>query len=621
MAYALNFKGFVLNGIPQGIIAEPKSVGIVTIKNCVFMGSVAPSYNLNANQTFVDVANNVWRNLSPNGNSYSYFKTINSTSNSTILEGGSTYGGYFAFAIVNDNTFTFGLFGNGYPYSSSLNWYCDYKRVGSATFFNGDNNGRTMTNFISYCESQYATGYAMRNIVWDGKSPTADLQILWRNENNTSFSISFFLGYSKSLTQITSELGDGVLDENAPDPIVKPTPDDPYGPGGNSGEGDNPPGTFDPTSDPIPDSPLPTLSMADTGFTRIYNPSLSQVQSLAQYLWKTDDIFETLWNKIKQSFENPMDVMIAFNIVPVPVPNGGTSNFTVMYIDTGVQLTKAANQFVDVDCGTLDIKGYYGSALDYTPYTKIQCYLPFIGMVNLDPDEVMNTTIQVKYRVDIVSGGCVAKILVDGNCLYQYSGHCSISVPFSASDFSSYMNAMLQVSALAVGAAVGGVGAIAGAIGAADAAQETNRIVNRTTIRNTERNPTTGRQILTGTQEITEERPEEGTRASFSGLAPANVSNTVGAVMASKAGISHAGSFNGNTGYLGVRYPYVIITTPRQCLPASYQTMNGYPSMITMQLGTCTGYTRVQQVTLTGMDATNPEQAEILNLLKGGVIF
>lgn len=422
-----------------------------------------------------------------------------------------------------------------------------------------------------------------------------------------------------STTPINPDNGNGIF-------IVGKLPSDPFGPGGNSGENDTPPGTFDKTSDPIPDSPLPTLSMADTGFTRIYNPTLSQVQSLAEYMWKTENIFETLWNKVKQSFENPMDVMIAFNIVPVAVPDGGTADFSIMYIPTGVQLTKAANQFVDVDCGTLTLQGYYGSALDYSPNTSIQCFLPFIGIVELNADEVMNTTLQIKYRVDIVSGGCVAKIFIDNNCLYQYSGHCSISVPFSASDFSSYMNAMLQVSALAVGAIAAGTGAAlaeGSVMGAHAIEQATNKTVKHVTQTTTERNPATGRQITTGTvtTHTETERANETTEASFNGLSPQNITNTASAIMASKAGISHAGSFNGNTGYLGVRYPFLIITTPRQCLPASFQTMNGYPSMITLSLGDCTGYTRVQQVQLTGMTATNPEQAEILQLLKEGVIL
>lgn len=396
--------------------------------------------------------------------------------------------------------------------------------------------------------------------------------------------------------------------------------DNPYEPGGDSGEGGGG-GTFDDDSDPIPDSSLPTLSSASTGFTRIYNPTLSQLNQLATYLWTDESIIQTIWNHAKQFFEDPMSVIIGLNIVPVPVPNGGTENFRVLYIDTGIPLTYAASQFVDVDCGTLEIKRYYGSALDQAPYTKISCFLPFIGTVQLNTDEVMGAILQVKYRVDICSGSCVAKIFVGGNCIYQYSGHCAINVPVSSADFSSYVSAAISVAKLAIGAAAGGaMGALVNA--GKDPIQQTNNTTTITTT-NTERNPATGRQITMGTQtqtiESVQQRPT--TMASFSGLTPANISNTVGEIMTAKPHVEHSGSFSGNTGYLGVRRPFVIIERPNMCMPKNYQQFNGFPCMITLELAECTGFTRVQQVQLTGMSATNPEQSEILELLKSGVII
>lgn len=383
-------------------------------------------------------------------------------------------------------------------------------------------------------------------------------------------------------------------------------------------------GTFDDTSDVVPDSSKPSLSSTNTGFTRIYNPTLAQVQSLAQYLWTDTSVIDTIWNHIKQYFEDPMQAIIGFNLVPVPVPDGGTQEFKLMYIGTGVNMTVAASQFVDVDCGTYTVEKYYGSALDYSPYTKISCFLPFIGNVDLNPDEVMGATLQITYRVDICSGSCVAKILVDGNCLYQYSGHCAIPIPLASADFSSYVSAAVSVAKLAIGAAVAGAaGAAAGA--AMEAGQATGQIVETTQIVNTARNPQSGRQITTGTQTVTVSRPQpeprNQTQASFAGLSPANVANTVGEVMSSKPIFQHSGSFSGNTGYLGVRRPYLIITRPNLCMPANFQKLNGYPCMMTLKLGDCTGYTRVQQVQLTGLWATNPEQAEILQLLKSGVIL
>lgn len=400
-------------------------------------------------------------------------------------------------------------------------------------------------------------------------------------------------------------------------------PDNPYEPGGPSGPGGGD-GSFDNDSDQIVDSTLPPLSSANTGFTRIYNPSLSQVQDLARYLWTDSSIIETIWNHIKQFFENPMEAIIGFNLVPVPVPNGGTQNFALMYIDTGVEMTVAASQFVDVDCGTFELKEYYGSALDYAPNTKVSCFLPFIGTVSLNTDEVMGRTLQVKYRVDICSGSCVAKIAVDGNFIYQYSGHCAINIPISSADFSSYVSSAISVAQLVAGAIAAGSGGVM-ASSAVDATQQTNQVVTTTQITNTARNPATGRQITTGTMTRVETREspndQSSTQASFSGLTPQNISNTVGQIMSSKPNINHSGSFSGNSGYLGVRRPFLIIERPNMCMPSNFQALNGFPSMITLELSSCKGFTRVQQVQLTGFYATNPEQAEILQLLKSGVIL
>lgn len=394
-------------------------------------------------------------------------------------------------------------------------------------------------------------------------------------------------------------------------------PVNPYEPVDPSGPGDLPPGTFDDTSDPIPDSPLPTLSAANTGFTRIYNPTLSQVQALARYLWTDESVVQTIWNKIKQYFEDPMQAILGFNLVPVPVPDGGQEEFALMYIPTGVTMTVAANQFVDVDCGTVVLDRYYGSALDQSPYTKIHAFLPFIGTVRLNTDEVMGTTLSVKYRVDIVSGSCVAKIFVDGNCLYQYSGHCAITIPISSADFSTYVSAAINVAkSLAP--------AVTAEVGAAMAPMSVPDIMIGTGVSGGLM-PSQGAPLADYYPSIGPSSPISsplGTPDYILGnMTPTDIANTVSQVNSGKPYIQHSGAFSGNSGYLGIRRPFLIIERPNMCLPENYQALNGYPSMITLKLGDCSGYTRIQQVQLTGITATNVEQSEIMGLLKGGVVL
>ena len=455
--------------------------------------------------------------------------------------------------------------------------------------------------------------------------------VQWNNVDGLGGTKAFFIGSQGTMcfsnkVYAANQSGESGSKPGTPDPSTDPDPDNPYEPGegggGTSGTGGGG-GSFNGSSDSIGNSSLPSLSMADTGFTRLYNPSLKELQNLARYMWTDGDFFKTFWNHIKQFIEDPMQAIIGLNIVPVPVPEAGKEDVAILFISTGVSMTKAASQFVDRDCGTLKLEPYYGSALDYSPYTKVSCYLPYIGTVPLDTDEVMGRTLHVTYRVDICSGECVAKIMVDGSCLYQFAGNCAINVPISQAGFSSYVSAVLGLAGAVVGFYAGGAaGAAAVGLGA-NAMQQTGTEITTTETVNTERNPATGRQVTSNVTRTssTTEKSRPASKASFAGMVSQNVNNTVAQVMSAKEVVAHSGTFSGSSGYLGIRRPYLIIKRPRMCLPSSYRLFNGYPSMITMKLDTCSGFTQVQQVQLTGIRATNPEKAEILELLKSGVIF
>ncbi len=437
------------------------------------------------------------------------------------------------------------------------------------------------------------------------------------------------LGYQDStriltaLDYYTNPYGAGSMDSTSFITLSKSVKDlvedspDPYGPGGTSGPGGGV-GTFDLESDIIGLPPLPTLSFAATGFTRIYNPTLSELNALANYLWTDTTFLDTVINHLKQLLENPMDAVISLSLLPCSIPNGTPEAVKVMYINTGVTMAPATTQFVDVDCGTYSIEEFYGSALDYNPYTKVHCYLPYIGQVTLDTDEVMGRTLNVVYRIDIVTGMCSAMILVDQNVLYQFSGHCAINMPINSADFSGYIGAAMTAGKMVAGVVAGATGNIplaAELIGAPAPHSSTSETTEKTT----ERNPKTGRQITAGTSTRTTTRNTPG--ASFGEMSRKAAANTVGAVMGSKLTVEHAGGFTGNSGYLAVRRPYLIIERPRMCNPGEYGKYNGRPSMIYMNLGECEGYTEVQSIQFENVPATNPELAELSELLKSGVLF
>lgn len=352
---------------------------------------------------------------------------------------------------------------------------------------------------------------------------------------------------------------------------------DPYEPEGESeghvgGEGTH----EEEESDPIPIPPEPTLSAANTNFIRLYNPTLSELQSLANYMWS--DLFDL--NTFKKIFSDPISCILGLSIVPVAVRNGGTSSVVLGNIDTEVLMNRALSQYETVDCGSLTISEYWGAYLDYSPYTKFELYLPYIGIRPISADDIMGKTISVTYRVDILSGSCVAFVKCDSSVLYSFIGQCSSSIPITGNDWTNVINGAINIA--------GAVGTLVATGGFSAPAQ------------------------IAGTAAGTAYQAKH-----LSSTASSLAQN----VTSMKPQIEKSGSLSGTGGMLGVQKPYLIITRPKQALPARQNHYMGYPSFVTVSLGDVSGYTEIDSIHLENIPATSEELNEIERLLKGGVIL
>lgn len=346
--------------------------------------------------------------------------------------------------------------------------------------------------------------------------------------------------------------------QNPPHPApVQST--DPYADGGDS-DVSVPAGDFDDTSDPIDFPALPALGAVDSGFITLFNPNLSELQALARYMW-TNPLFDiSAWKKI---FADPMDAILGLSIVPVAVPEGSARPIVVGNIVTDVSMKPATAQFIEVQCGALNVNEFWSAYLDYEPYTKAEIYLPFCGVHQLSVDDIMNKTVEVRYHIDILSGACCAYVKCGDSVLYQFIGQCSSSIPISGNDFTNVINGVLSATT-AIGSLV--------ATGGASAP-----------------------------------------------LAVPALSAT--ALNALKPNIEKSGAMGGTGGMLAMQKPYLILTRPRQAHPANQNHYTGYPSFITENLSELSGYTEIEEIHLENVQATDNELDEIVNFLKSGVIF
>lgn len=347
---------------------------------------------------------------------------------------------------------------------------------------------------------------------------------------------------------LKSPAGEWILRETAPDDSE---------PGGGYGDWDN-------DSDIIPWPDLPTLGAVASGFLTVYNPSALEMQRFGDYLWSSA---WDIWDNIAKYQSNMLDLIVSFAVVPVAPPIDDQIQLKIGGKEvTDVFMSPVTSQYMSLDCGTFDLNEYYGSALDYGPYTKIQIYLPAIGYRELKTDEVMDGSVSVRYNIDLVNGSCVALVRCNRHglnaVLYQFEGNISMQIPIVSRDFISMYRSIT---------------------GMADA----------------------GATLATGS----------GNVAAGSGLATAALN-----VMTMKPTINRAGSLSANGSFLSVHKPYLIIERPIQSYPKDANKFYGYPCNQTYTLGSLRGYTECEAEIL-DISCTVEEMNEIRRVLREGVIL
>ena len=454
------------------------------------------------------------------------------------------------------------------------------------TFYNRTQNTGSRYSFQSV---NYGTNYDMQHLnigfMCDRENAKAVFMLVraWRQNTGSEYIAwrNFHGGYSiadeSSNYNIVSDCVYGLLNGNEIEPVPEGDPNYQGGLNNTSAGGD---GEFDDSSDVISEPADPTISASSSGLVTIYNPTLSEIQSVASAL-VNPNIFQAL----AQSVIKLSDVIIGLAIYPFAISDGGMQEIKInvlgVQLSTGVQCTKALKQFETVDCGTLEIKPYWGNCLDYSPYTKISIYLPYVGYQELNTDEVMGRQLHVKYKIDLVSGACMAIILVNSSVLYQFSGTCSAQIPISNENYDGLMNSVMSL--------ISDVKAPEGKTAVEGKAPE--------------------QRTLHGDENTYMDMP--------TGLAEA----AVGVVNAIKPTINHAGSVKAAPGFLGVQTPFLIIERPHQCLAENYNNFHGYPCNMYKKLGDLSGYTQVDSIHLNIPDATENEIIECESLLRGGIVI
>ena len=302
---------------------------------------------------------------------------------------------------------------------------------------------------------------------------------------------------------------------------------------------------------------IPPTGTANALFA-IYNPTEVQIKSFGAWLWSANFI-----DQLKKMFNDPSEAIIGLHKVFVTPITGAEQNIKVGYLDSGVASKIVTNQYVTIDCGTITLAEFFGNVFDYSPFTDISLYLPFIGIVKLNNADVLRSSINIIYHADVINGSVLAEVKVNrdgaGGTLYQYTGNCAVEYPLSNG---SYMGMITGALSLTLGVA---------------------------------------------------------TAVATKGVAPALLGAGAG-LGRMHNDVERSGGFAGNAGAMGIKKPYLIISRPQTELADKFTTFVGKPSNYTTTIGACKGFTKVDTVHIENVDATSSELDELNNILTSGIL-
>ena len=296
------------------------------------------------------------------------------------------------------------------------------------------------------------------------------------------------------------------------------------------------------------------MSSIASDLVKAYQVDLANLNQLTSFLW-SDGFIDT----IKKLQNNPMENIQKLYYLPYDVEVSASETVKIGNADSNIQGNRITKQFQEIDFGNIDITEYYGNTLDYN--TELSIYLPFIGEKTLNIYDIMGGSLNLKYRVDILTGNCIAILSVVrkqndvtlNSVLYTYIGDMSNSVPLTSTQNNFFKQILGNLT-----------------------------------------NPTA---LITNS----------GVQFAMSGVSGVNATT-----------YTHSGNIGGNNGFMSVLTPYLIIRRPVNIKPSDYERTFGYPAYTSTTLENQTGYCRYKECYYDNkyLDLEKDVADEILNKLK-----
>ena len=182
--------------------------------------------------------------------------------------------------------------------------------------------------------------------------------------------------------------------------------------------------------------PQPVEPTEELPFVNIYNPTQAQLVDAANALFMNFDTGNVV---------NISPYIVSIHKVFVPVSTDEAFQ-PIKFGKYNTQVnSKVVNQKVSrVSCGKVTVPELYHNALDYSPFTTVRIWLPFLGFYDLSIDELSNKEIELTYAIDLVNGKALAEISNDDGVIYRFVGTAYAQEPYHTESLNNMSTAYIN---------------------------------------------------------------------------------------------------------------------------------------------------------------------------------
>ena len=157
------------------------------------------------------------------------------------------------------------------------------------------------------------------------------------------------------------------------------------------------------------------------GFVSIYNPTYDEVDKLSK---------KRFYSVTQEQMLDLSQYIISFRKLYVDIPQIARELVYFGKYNTNISSNILTTNFIETDCGTVTIEEYNKNSLDYNG-VEIELYLPFVGTVSLNANQVYNKQLRLLYRTNPLNGDCVALLFSDNVQIAYSQGNVSFDVPIN----------------------------------------------------------------------------------------------------------------------------------------------------------------------------------------------